>query len=135
MIKDNIGVSMERQIESITKPKLSLNILTQGEVQLIHTATLDVLESVGVKFPSQKALKILKSHGCRVDDQSMIVQFPGGFLNNISRKHLRNIPLLHQIPVWICRWMEIIVIWAQMDAVSRFLMPSLAKKESLQNKM
>lgn len=67
---------MEHQIKSITQPKLHLNILTQSEVQLIHAATLDVLNTLGVKFPSQKALNMLRSHGCHVDDRSMIVKFP-----------------------------------------------------------
>ena len=47
---------MEKKIKSISNPKLSLNILDSDEVQQIHTATLDVIESTGVKFPSKKAL-------------------------------------------------------------------------------
>jgi trimethylamine--corrinoid protein Co-methyltransferase len=77
---------MEHQIKSITKPKLSLNILTQDEIQVIHTATLDIMDSVGVKFPSRKALNILKTHGCRVDDHSMIVQFPGAVVEQYLSK-------------------------------------------------
>lgn len=67
---------MEKQIKSITNPKISLNILTKRDVESIHNATLDVLESVGVKFPSEKALDILKMHGCQVDEDSAIVKFP-----------------------------------------------------------
>jgi trimethylamine--corrinoid protein Co-methyltransferase len=77
---------MDPQIKSITSPKISLNILTQEEVQRIHTATLDVMESVGVKFPSQKALKILRTHGCQVDDGSMIVKFPGDIVEQYLAK-------------------------------------------------
>jgi trimethylamine---corrinoid protein Co-methyltransferase len=84
---------MEHHIKSITKPKLSLNTLTQDEVQLIHTATLDILESVGVKFPSKKALKILKANGCRVDDGSMIVQFPG----DIVERYLLKAPAVYTL--------------------------------------
>ncbi len=52
---------MGRPIKSITNPKLSLNILTPEEVQRIHTATLEVIENVGVRFPSQKVLGYLGS--------------------------------------------------------------------------
>lgn len=67
---------MKHTIKSIANPKVSLNILTQEEVESIHYATLEVLSTVGVKFPSNKALNILRSHGCQVDDKSMIVKFP-----------------------------------------------------------
>ena len=68
---------MSRNIKPITNPKLSLNILTPEEVQRIHTATLDVIENVGVRFPSKKALDIWESHGAKVDRDSSIVKAPG----------------------------------------------------------
>ena len=68
---------MSRNIKPITNPKLSLNILTPEEVQRIHTATLDVIENVGVRFPSKKALDIWESHGAKVDRDSLIVKAPG----------------------------------------------------------
>src|SRR3972149_1681701 len=58
-------------------PKISLNILTEDEVRRIHTATLDVIESVGVKFPSPKALDILQAHGAKVDRATSIAKIPG----------------------------------------------------------
>ena len=64
-------------IQSITNPRLSLNILTPEEVRRIHTATLEVLETVGVRFPSPKALDILAAHGCSVDRESMVARKPG----------------------------------------------------------
>lgn len=68
---------MTQQIKSISSPKISLNILNQTEINQIHTATLDVIESTGVKFPSDKALDILEAHGAQVDRQTMIVRIPG----------------------------------------------------------
>lgn len=67
---------MEQQIISITNPKISLNILNQKDVESIHNATIEVLESIGVKFPSKIALKILKMNGCKVDEDTGIVKFP-----------------------------------------------------------
>jgi len=68
---------MSQTIKSIANPKLSLNILSEAEVRQIHTATLEVIESVGVRFPSQKALDILEAHGAQVNRQSMVARIPG----------------------------------------------------------
>jgi trimethylamine--corrinoid protein Co-methyltransferase len=68
---------MTQSIKSISNPKLSMNILTDEEVRRIHTATLDVIERVGVKFPSNKALDILQAHGAVVDRGSMVAKIPG----------------------------------------------------------
>jgi trimethylamine--corrinoid protein Co-methyltransferase len=65
---------MSKQIKSITNPKLSLNILTPQEVQRIHAATLDIIEKVGVRFPSRRALEIWEAHGAAVDHEKMIVR-------------------------------------------------------------
>jgi trimethylamine---corrinoid protein Co-methyltransferase len=68
---------MTQKIKGISNPKLSLNILTQDEVKQIHQATLEVIETVGVRFPSQKALDILEAHGAQVDRQTMVARIPG----------------------------------------------------------
>src|SRR5574341_23086 len=68
---------MTKHIKSISNPKLKLEILKPGEVQRIHTATLDLIENVGVRFPSQKALDIWQAHGAQVDRNTSIVKAPG----------------------------------------------------------
>jgi trimethylamine--corrinoid protein Co-methyltransferase len=68
---------MTKRIKSITNPKLKLEILTPEEVRRIHTATLDLIENVGVRFPSQKALDIWEAHGARVDRDTSVVKAPG----------------------------------------------------------
>jgi len=65
---------MASKIKSITNPKLSLDILSTEDVIRIHTATLDVIENVGVRFPSLKVLDIWESHGADVDRQTSIVK-------------------------------------------------------------
>jgi len=49
---------------------------TAEQLDRIKQATLDILETVGVKFPSERALDILAVHGCNVDRESQIVKFP-----------------------------------------------------------
>ena len=58
---------MSGKINAIDQLCLSLNILSREEVLKIHTATLEVIESIGVRFPSHKALNILEEHGAAVD--------------------------------------------------------------------
>jgi trimethylamine--corrinoid protein Co-methyltransferase len=68
---------MADEIKSITDPRLGLKILSPEDVQRIHTTTLDVIESIGVRFPSPKALDIWEAHGATIDHDSMIVKVPG----------------------------------------------------------
>ena len=77
---------MKNYIRSITNPGLSLNVLDSRDVQRIHTATLDVIESTGVRFPSKKAQDIWKAHGADVDPDTMIVKVPGKLIED-ALKH------------------------------------------------
>ncbi|MDZ7290041.1 MAG: trimethylamine methyltransferase family protein [candidate division KSB1 bacterium] len=77
---------MADKIKSITNPRLRLDILSAEEVRRIHTATLDVIESVGVKFPSQKALDIWETHGATVNRNTMIVKVPGRVIEEALKK-------------------------------------------------
>lgn len=65
---------MTRNIKSITNPKLKLEVLTPDEVRRIHAATLHIIEKVGVRFPSARALEIWDAHGASVDRERMIVR-------------------------------------------------------------
>ncbi len=74
------------KIKSITNPGLRLDILSLEDVRRIHTATLDVIESGGVKFPSQKALAIWEAHGATVDRNTMIVKVPDHIIEDALKK-------------------------------------------------
>jgi len=77
---------MAGRIKSISDPRISLNILSPEDVQRIHTATLDVIESVGVRFPSHKALDIWEAHGATVDRETMVVKAPGHLIEEALKK-------------------------------------------------
>jgi len=68
---------MTKNIKSITNPKLKLEILTPAEVKQIHDATLWIIEKVGVRFPSEKALKIWLVAGAEIDWDRKIVRAKG----------------------------------------------------------
>lgn len=65
---------MSKKIKSISNPKLHLDVLDPGEVKKIHDATLNIIENVGVRFPSKKALDIWEAHGATVNRDNMVVK-------------------------------------------------------------
>jgi len=56
------------------KPKVKLEVLSSAQVVEIQSATLQILEEVGVHFPSEKALKIFTDHSAHVDWGTKIVR-------------------------------------------------------------
>lgn len=76
---------MASTIEPILDPRLSLAILDDEAVGRIHTATLDVIESVGVRFPSERALNIWEAHGATVDRETKVVRAPGALIEEALR--------------------------------------------------
>jgi trimethylamine---corrinoid protein Co-methyltransferase len=75
-------------IRSITNPRIKLEVLSQPDIERIHTASLDVIESTGVRFPSRKAQELWEAHGADVDHSTMIVRAPGQLIESA----LRNAP-------------------------------------------
>jgi len=73
---------MAGKIKSITNPKLNLDILSPEEVKRLHTASLDIIESTGVRFPSKRALDIWETNGARVDRNTSIVKVPGQIIED-----------------------------------------------------
>ena len=77
---------MTKNIKSITNPKLKLEILTPQEVQKVHDATLHIIEHVGVRFPSKRALEIWEAHGATVDHNTMIVRAKPELIEEAMKK-------------------------------------------------
>lgn len=77
---------MSKNIKSITNPKLKLEILTTEEVQKIHDATLWIIEHVGVRFPSERALEIWESCGATVDREKKIVRARPNLIEDALKK-------------------------------------------------
>ena len=63
------------EIEPI-KRKLHLDVLTADQLVEIKSTTLQVLECIGVRFPSERAIKVFAEHGANVDFESQIVRLP-----------------------------------------------------------
>jgi trimethylamine--corrinoid protein Co-methyltransferase len=77
---------MSKKIKSISDPKLKLEVLTTEEVRKIHEATLWIIENVGVRFPSKRALEIWESNGAAVDHDKKIVRAKPQLIEDALKK-------------------------------------------------
>ncbi len=68
---------MPQRILPINTTQLRLQVLSPEDVQRIHQATLDLIENVGVRFPSERALDILHGHGATINREKQIARIPG----------------------------------------------------------
>jgi trimethylamine--corrinoid protein Co-methyltransferase len=63
-------------------PAYHIRVLSDEQLEILRSATLDILESVGVHCPSEKALKIYAEHGAQVDFEKQIVKLPPDVVTN-----------------------------------------------------
>jgi len=67
-------------------PKLSLNMFSSEDIRKLHAATLEVIETVGIRFPSQRAQEIWASYGAQVDAKTGIVKAPAHLIESAMKK-------------------------------------------------
>jgi trimethylamine---corrinoid protein Co-methyltransferase len=77
---------MTKIIKSISDPKIRLDILSDEDIQQIHAATLEVIETIGVRFPSPKALEIFSAHGAHIDPAKKIARIPAHVIESALAK-------------------------------------------------
>jgi len=58
------------------KSPIKGEILSHSELEMLKGKTLQILDEIGVHFPSMKALEIFASHGAQVDFEKQIVRIP-----------------------------------------------------------
>ena len=75
-----------KTIKTISNPKLKLEILTTEDVQKIHNTTLQIIEKVGVRFPSKRALEIWAANGAEVDYEKKIVRVKPQIIEDAIKK-------------------------------------------------
>ncbi len=77
---------MSKKIKSITNPRLHLEVLSAPDVQRIHDATLEIIENVGVRFPSKKALEMWSAHGASIDPEKSVVRAKPALIEEALKK-------------------------------------------------
>jgi len=73
-------------MKGFTRRFKPLEILPEEQVRDIHRATLDVLWETGIRLEHERALRILKKNGCKVDFENRRVWFPSGLVEEALRK-------------------------------------------------
>ena len=73
-------------IKGFTRNFPPLEMLTEEQVEAIHRGTLDVLWETGVRFESEKALKLFEENDCKVDFEERRVRLPPGLVEECLRK-------------------------------------------------
>jgi trimethylamine--corrinoid protein Co-methyltransferase len=57
-------------------PAFRLRILSDEQLEQLRSATLEILEEVGIHCPTEKGLAIYAEHGAQVNFESQIVKLP-----------------------------------------------------------
>jgi trimethylamine--corrinoid protein Co-methyltransferase len=57
-------------------PSLQVETVSSSDINIIKGNTLRILDEIGVRFPSPRALEIFSDHGAKVDMESQIVRIP-----------------------------------------------------------
>ena len=72
------------QLEPI-RSAYRLQYLTDEQLDQLQDATLDILENVGVKFPSEQALRVFTEHGAQVNHETQIVKIKRDMVFNAMK--------------------------------------------------
>jgi len=73
-----------------------LRVLSEADIGLIHRATLEILEKVGIRFNHPKALEVLSGHGASVIDD--VVRFPCHLVEKALETYPRQVTLAARNP-------------------------------------
>jgi len=69
-----------------TKVNKILNVIDEKEIKMIHQATLKILKETGVRFYHSKAVEVLYSNGCKIENDKMTVKFPEELIMDSIKK-------------------------------------------------
>ncbi len=64
----------------------TLRILSEEEIKKLHLASLEVLDTVGLKIEHEKARRMLEEAGAKVNHQTMLVHFPPNLVEESVKK-------------------------------------------------
>ncbi|MBA7605886.1 Glycine betaine methyltransferase [subsurface metagenome] len=73
-------------LKGFTRKFKPLEILTEDQIEEIHTRTLEVLWVTGIRIEHERALKLFEREGCQVDYDEMTVHFPASLVEECLQK-------------------------------------------------
>ena len=75
-----------------------LEVMSANDAETIHTNSLDLLETMGIKVVSDEALRLLKAAGADVDDKTRVARIPSHLVMESVRKCKRPVRLCARNP-------------------------------------
>jgi len=75
-----------------------LEVMTRNDADTIHTNSLDLLETLGIKVVSDEALGLLKAAGADVDEKTKVARIPSHLVMESVRKCKRPVRLCARNP-------------------------------------
>jgi len=75
-------------------------LLTEGEAEEIHAASLEILERVGILVRNEKARKIFVTHGSRFDAETGVVKIPRRVVENHMKMFVSSFTFRGRDPVF-----------------------------------
>ncbi len=77
-------------------------VLSEQEVQRIHSAALEVLKTIGLKIRSEKVRGMLEEAGAIVNHETTLVHFPPNLVEESIKKPLGGSSMERVIPstIW-----------------------------------
>ncbi|MEM3613159.1 MAG: trimethylamine methyltransferase family protein [Candidatus Bathyarchaeia archaeon] len=78
--------------------RVKFSVLSREDLEKIHKATLEVLETTGLRITSQKCLRILEEGGCKVDYKRQMAFIPYYLVEEALRKNQKSITLCARNP-------------------------------------
>ncbi|MEM2741896.1 MAG: trimethylamine methyltransferase family protein, partial [Nitrososphaeria archaeon] len=70
----------------MTRRNVQFFVLGNDDIYRIHLASMNLLEEVGVKFESEKALQVLSEAGANVDFKSKTAKIPEYMVREALKK-------------------------------------------------
>jgi len=75
-----------------------LEVMTRNDADTIHTNSLDLLETLGIKVVSDEALRLLKAAGADVDEKTKVARIPSHLVTESVRRCKRPVRLCARNP-------------------------------------
>ncbi|MBU2646156.1 trimethylamine methyltransferase family protein [bacterium] len=99
----------------------ALKVLSESEIREIHRHGLDLLEHTGIRVNVKKMRHLLADHGCRVDESSRIVRFPGDVVEKYMGLAPREFPLCGPDPEKQWQMSPDQRLWSGLGTAIRFI--------------
>ncbi len=65
------------------KIRANVEVLSQSEIEMIHDASLRILENIGIKVPNDDCLDVCQKFGAKVDRETEVVRIPSKFMEEV----------------------------------------------------